>query len=265
MGTLEEEIVRPLKEQLAASLPKSTPHLRWWHQLFIGFMVMSISIGACGIFDLKASWGNAWRSALHQFQWLVFVKGDSLAVDEVGRFLKQQDGSRDVTYLSPEDAMQRFRGDKLAAPLESLDANPFPPCWIVTWKENMIGSARMQEAFQDTVALPGVVDVAYDTALIEKLRTYRSQWLQAKWILSALMLMAVVTFVVLGGYLLGRFPFGVEHRKFVLLSFTSDFLFWSAGFALVFVCLGPLPWILLVGGVIAGLLRWLTITALRIS
>ena len=214
---------------------------------------------------MKSSWGTTWRAALGQFQWLVFVKGDSLAVDEVGRFLKELDGSREVIYQSPEDALARFREGKLAAPLDSLGSNPFPPCWIVTWKQNMIGSARMQEAFQDTVALPGVVDVAYDTALIEKLRAYRLQWLQAKWILSALMLMGVALFVGMGGFLLAHAPFPVGRPKHIFIPLVSDFVFWSLGFALVFFSLGPLPWVLLAGGVIAAALRWMTIAALRIS
>ncbi len=274
MSTLEEEIVRPLKEQLALRTPnghsyplpsKIPTYLRWWHQVLIGLLVLSLSIGVCGIFQLKASWGATWRYALGQFQWLVFVKGDSLAVDEVGRFLKQLDGSREVIYQSPDEVLERFRAGKLAASLDSLGSNPFPPCWIVTWKQNFIGSSHMQEAFQDTVALPGVVDVAYDTALIEKLRAYRLQWLQAKWILSALILMSVMLFVVLGGSLLARAPFPVEPRKFIFFSFLSDILFWSAGFALVFFSLGPLPWALLAGGAIAAVLRWMTITALRLS
>jgi hypothetical protein len=152
----------------------------------------------------------------------------------------------------------------LAAPLETLGSNPFPPCWIVTWKENMVGSTQMQEAFQDTVALPGVVDVAYDNALIEKLRRYRLQWLQTKWILSALMLMTVVLLVAIGGFLLARAPFAVGRAKSIVASCVVDLFFWCVGFALVYFSLGPLPWALLAGGLLVSAVRWMTITALRI-
>jgi hypothetical protein len=273
MSTLEEEIVRPLKEQLAQRplngspvLPTKFPILlRWWHHAAAGLLIFAASLGVCGVFQLKATWENVWRGALQEFQWYVFVSGDSLAADEVGRFLKQLEGVRDVIYQSPDDAMQRFRGDKLARPLDLLNENPFPPAWRVTWEQRMIGSSKMQDEFEETLALPGVIDVAYDKQLIEKLRIYRLQWLQSRWILSAIALVLVLTVAALGALLLIRGSIPITTRKQIVTAAVSDFLCWAAGFALVFLCLGAVPWLLLAGGLAAAAVRWLVLAALRVS
>src|SRR5262245_15008173 len=148
MSTLEEEIVRPLKEQLSLQAqnghgvvhPSKVPlFLRWWQHALLGLFTLCLSIGICGLYYLKSDWGKTWLAAHDEFQWLVFVNGSSLAVDEVGRFLKQLDGVREVIYQSPEDTAQQFRGENLTAALNVLDANPFPPCWRVLWQRSEIG------------------------------------------------------------------------------------------------------------------------------
>src|SRR4051794_20063008 len=70
----------------------------WLHGL-AGLIVFSTSLLLGGLQSVKNQVDAAWKNVAADFRWFVLVKGTQLEVDEVGRFLKELDGPRDITYL----------------------------------------------------------------------------------------------------------------------------------------------------------------------
>ena len=181
-----------------------SPRLRLWPALLVAGVAFLFGIAVTGLFLFKYQMGKAWNQSIASFDWVVMAEGDTIAIDEVGRFLKKMEGVSDVTFISAEDIYEKARLDSaLASDLSLLEGNPFPSGWNVHWKAEDFNSKRIADALQDIRSFPGVVDVASDPKAIEDVHRFRAYWLQAKLGLAVLMA-GLVLFLVVA---VGRFAF----------------------------------------------------------
>ena len=183
MNTLEEEIIIPLQRQMAAQQAESqlAARFRLGPALLVAGLSLLLGILVAGLMLMKNEFGNAWRQGVASYDWVVMAEGDSVAIDEVGRFLKKLDGVADVSYVSADDVLEKARADSaLAADLALLETNPFPAGWVVHWKADEFDPVKIQDAHQDVISLPGVVDIASDPRALEKIHLFRTWWLRVK-------------------------------------------------------------------------------------
>lgn len=175
MTTLEEEIIIPLQRQMASQQAPTSTKLRLWPMLLIAGIGLLLGIATAALLFLKNDLGAAWKNGIASYQWLVMAEGDTVAIDEVGRFLKKMDGAENVTFISPDDVLEKAKLDGLlAADLSLLESNPFPAGWVVQWQEGAFGPTRLKEAAEEVKSFPGVVDIATDPLSLEKIHLYRT-------------------------------------------------------------------------------------------
>lgn len=174
MTTLEEEIIIPLQRQMAEQRT-SPSRLRIWSALLISSLGFIAGIAGASLFLLKTELTSSWRQAVASYDWLVMAEGDTVAMDEVGRFLKKIDGVANVTFVSPDDVLQKASLDgDLASDLSLLESNPFPSGWVVEWQPAALVAGKIEEATHDVRTFPGVIDIATDPQALARVRTQRT-------------------------------------------------------------------------------------------
>ncbi len=205
MNTLEEEIIIPLQRQIAQQqlVDTSPPKLRLWPALLIAGLGFIYGIAIASMVLMKNEMGAAWRDGIAGYQWLVMAEGDTVSIDEVGRFLKKMEGVANVTFISPEEVLEKAKADSaLASDLALLESNPFPAGWVIQWQPQYFNPVRIGEATQDVRLFPGVVDISTDPLSLKKIQLFRTLWLRAKLGLAVLMAGILLVLSIAGGRLL---------------------------------------------------------------
>jgi hypothetical protein len=219
-------------------------------------IVLCLSFSSGGLLILIDQAEHSWKEAAGRLQWVVLVGGSQVEIDEVGRALKQLDGVNQVTYVSPEESLERLKADPLFSDdLSYLTGDLLPASWQVQWSVDRAALIR-DEVVQDVRAVPGVLDVAFDRRTLEMVRNGRAQWLKGRNVLSLLALATLLLTLVL----LGRALFLAAWRKpkkTEVLSWVFDQAWWAAGFLALYQAVAPLDWRFLAGGLVFSGLRYL--------
>ncbi|MBV9079869.1 MAG: hypothetical protein JO102_01980 [Elusimicrobia bacterium] len=232
---------------------------RSWNGLWraaLAFLGVSFAGAAfAGLLALKQRAYSDWSGALSDFKWVVLVSGEPLQIDEVGRSLKELDAVAGVVYKTPQDMMTRLSSEPLLAKqLDAIDPAQLPGSWLVEWTPEFDAS-KMGDTLDEIRRMPGVVDVAFDTRQLDKVRVFRLMWLDLRLVLSILAAIGTLIAVLL----FGRFlffrpgPLPEAARVWALLIFST--VAWAAGAGVVAALVGPFSWHVLWGGPIVGLTR----------
>ncbi|MCG3203715.1 MAG: hypothetical protein KCHDKBKB_00387 [Elusimicrobia bacterium] len=187
MTTLEEEVLIPLKRQMAHMKNVFPIKRKLGPWAFVLAAATGLFLGGSvgGLILLKNETFKAWSGAINSYDWLVLAEGDSVALDEVGRYLKKIDGVSEVTFQSAEEILEVTKMDsKLAENLKLIEGNPFPSAWRVRWQAEYFSPVKIHESAEEVKLFPGVVDVASDPRALEVIQTYRGLWHQVKLVLS---------------------------------------------------------------------------------
>ncbi len=263
MPTLHEEkrIEEPIPNSLAeprasSSLRKNRWALVWFYGLR-GLLVLGLSLSWGGLLILRGQLGKSWSAAAEKFQFVVLVQGSQVEVDEVGRTLGQMEGVARVSYLSPEDSLQRLKADPLFnEDLAYLSGDLLPASWQVHWRPGHPRLSRLELILQDIKAVPGVLDVGWDRLALDTISSRRAHWLEVRLVL----ILLALTASVLALALLGRaLFFGVWWKpgRSEMKSFLIDAVWWTAGFLLLRQCVAPLTWHALWGAPALSAFRYL--------
>lgn len=228
-----------------------------WSHVMAGLFVLTAGLFTTGIAHVRSNLYQAWADGLSAFRWLVFVEGEQVQMDEVGRYLRQLDAVDSVTFVSSEELLSAFQRSSLVpAALEPLSSQFVPSSWEVQWaRDPHLQSGDLYGLANELNALPGVTDIAFDLRAWQNVQEEKERWLVFRLTLAACLLALVLALSVC----LGRLLFFSSLRRLPGTSVTGTVLnaliWWSGGFGLAWLLLGPQPWPLLVGGLCAGVLH----------
>jgi hypothetical protein len=232
----------------------------WLHSL-AGIAVFTISLTLGSIVTMKFQMDASWKRVADDFQWFILVKGSQLEVDEVGRFLKQLDGPREINYLPPEQVLEELKRDPvLGQDFGAVSAEALPPSWAVKWSIDALESHRLEDLSLEIRTFPAVLDVAYDQKTLDTIHTLRLHWAQLRVLLSAIAVAASIFLAILFGRLLFFTPLAAFDLKLLGAALLQSSLWWAAGTFAAFKAIGGIPWWWLLGGPLFGLCHfaWLS-------
>lgn len=231
--------------------PPSAPKGPWLLRGAAVFLLVTLaSVAVNALLYVRFDAERMWRSSMDEFKFLVLASGNSIQVEEVGRYLRQQEGVESVVFRSADEALEKLKQDPtFEEDLRDIKNNPLPPIWQVTWKKDAFDNAHMKDFLQDIRVLPGVLDVSYDSAALSRIHTARLRLLEIKTGLS----LALFLGILLAAVLIGRlFVVPAASGKSTGLGIIRDIAAWTTGFFLVFLTLGHIPYLLLAFAVLAA-------------
>lgn len=220
MKTLEEEVLIPLQRHMASleNIPAVSARLRLWPGLFIVAISLVLGCALAGLVLLKNEMNQAWRTSLASYDWLVLAEGDTVAMDEVGRYLKKLDGVENVLYVPASETLEKSRMDSaLADNLSLVEGNPFPSAWKVHWNADDFNPSKIRESSLDVRSFPGVLDIASDPASLEKIHYFRKLWIQTKVALALLMVfLTILVSLSLGRLIIAPWPSWLSRKTLAM-------------------------------------------------
>jgi hypothetical protein len=259
---LEEEAVSAKEERSAPTgrLKKSkrgsfrSPGT--WPRLLTSLFLILFSIGLLGLSSLRHTVGASVAEAVGAFNWMVLVRGDSLQIDEVGRFLKQLPGAKEVSFVSPQESFAKLQADPLYFnDLSAFKAEDVPASWRVGWEADPLDFSLLEIWAEDVRRLPSVINVAYDPSAILTIKGLRSAWYKIRLTLASIVLVGVLFTVILLGRLLFFTPLSSAVFAKMWPTILLDQVLWTIGGLAVFRLVGPFEWPLWTGGLVIGLLH----------
>lgn len=219
-------------------------------------LLLASSAGLGGLLILNNQLFQASRATLEEFTWLVFVEGDQVAIDQVGRYLHHQEGLKSAHFVSPEETMASLKNDPiLANELAGLSSNPFKPCWKINWSGGMFDPSRLNDLASDVRYFPGVIDLAYDMSVLARYYEDRAMLDRVRLVLSVLAFFLITAGVIILGAYLFFAPAPISWTKTDGKKIAVDFIFWSGGYFLIQALMGPLSPFFLLGGPLASSFR----------
>lgn len=233
-----------------------------WARIQAVLLISTLGFFFSGLHYLKSDLFQIWKAETGKFRWIVLVQGETLQIDEVGRFLKQLEGVESVIYHSPEQGKERIQNEALFfEDLRDIPPSLIPASWEIRWNDQFDPSRDdVGQILDEILGLPSVLDVALN----------EDQWHQVQ--RSKLIYFEVRLILALGALLLALFGivfvaralfFG--HAAFVgwksaALLFFQDGAAWAIGWGLAWLVLGRLSPYLLFGGLVLFLFHLLMVS-----
>lgn len=218
-----------------------------------GFIIVAFEFLIGGALALKnISYAN-WQNEAGDFRWLVLVRGDLVAVDDVGRFLSSLDGVKETRLLDRAQILSELSEEQLwPDEAAAVGTDSLPQSWMVRWGQNPRSLQDQQALLSDIRKKDGVVDVAFDPHALERIRSWRKMLLTSRFVLGSVSFLLVLAF----GWIVGKYLF-FSSLKMPRWAETwrilaSDFIPWLAGYFLSALIYGWLPPAVLLGGLILG-------------
>lgn len=229
-----------------------------WSSILSGLFVVFLSVGLLGLSSLRKSLTSSLASAVQSFNWMVLVEGDSLQNDEVGRYLKQLPGAKEVTFVSSQEAFAKLQADPLYFnDLSSFKPEDLPASWRVSWDGDSLDFSLLDLWAEDVKHLPSVTNLAFDPHAVSLIKGLRSAWYAVRLTLAALVLSGLIFVMVLLGRLL--FFTSLNGAQFQKIGSTLliDGLLWAAAGLAIYKLVGPFEWPLWAGGLVIGFIHFI--------
>lgn len=243
----------------ARFIDKLKARLFWdgvFHEIFVGFVISIIAFLLSSLVFVQNRFEQAFQKNINDFNWIVLVRGDQLAIDEVGRFLKQFDDVHQIEFISSEQLIDRIYTEGVSRDdLNLINRSQLPSSWRVSWLPNANFTKLINENLPDMKNFPAVVDVVYDSNVLARMNENRWHSAQLKLCLSAFLFLCLLfTFLLLGKILF----FGSLSTKQLKAAWPlalSGVAFWWLGVGFFAAVIGPVDWGILGAGAIVFFYR----------
>ncbi|MFN0117240.1 MAG: hypothetical protein ACKVQC_02970 [Elusimicrobiota bacterium] len=200
---------------------------------FFSFSFIFFSLGGilAGFLSFERKLEKEISHSSRSLYWLVPVRGSQVEIDEVGRFLSQLNGIKNVDFQSSEEIKQELQKDPLLRKeLEGVSPQALPMTWKINWESRFLSKENIKKNTQEILEFPGVLDVAFNVSAIENFRSFQFLLTQFQIVASFSLVLIVLLFSFSLGNMFIRETYNKVPLKDIFKSAIFSFFGWGLGF-----------------------------------